>query len=116
VAGAPAPCRTPAGKAKCKRALQRELRLDPDPKAPLVGFIGRLDHQKGPDLILEALPRLAALDAKEIRAPWQVPPLKQQAAGCVIGTDYPAPVVDHAQARERTLARYAVVKSRAVAD
>jgi deoxyribodipyrimidine photo-lyase len=62
------------------------------------------------------LPRLAALDAKEIHAPWQVPPLKQQAAGCVIGTDYPAPVVDHAQARERTLARYAVVKSRAVAD
>jgi deoxyribodipyrimidine photo-lyase len=29
----------------------------------------------------------------------------------VIGRDYPAPVVDHAQARARTLARYAVVKA-----
>ena len=28
------------------------------------------------------------------------------------GVDYPRPVVDHAEARERTLARYAVVKSR----
>jgi deoxyribodipyrimidine photo-lyase len=31
----------------------------------------------------------------------------------VIGTDYPAPVVDHAKARERTLARFAVVKGAA---
>jgi deoxyribodipyrimidine photo-lyase len=30
----------------------------------------------------------------------------------VIGTDYPRPVVDHGQARARTLARYAVVKPR----
>ncbi len=27
---------------------------------PLVGWIGRLDHQKGPDLALEAVPGLAA--------------------------------------------------------
>jgi deoxyribodipyrimidine photo-lyase len=60
------------------------------------------------------LPQLAGFDAREIHAPWLIPPLRQQVAGCVIGTDYPAPVVDHAQARERTLARYAVVKSRAV--
>lgn len=50
-----------AGKAACKRALQRELRFDPDPSAPLLGFVGRLDHQKGPDIILDALPALAAL-------------------------------------------------------
>jgi deoxyribodipyrimidine photo-lyase len=56
------------------------------------------------------LPQLAPFTAKEIHAPWLVPPLRQQAAGCVIGTDYPAPVVDHAEARERTLARYSVVK------
>lgn len=57
------------------------------------------------------LPQLADFSAKEVHAPWLVPPLRQQAAGCVIGTDYPAPIVDHAQARERTLARYAVVKA-----
>ncbi|MBI3348115.1 MAG: deoxyribodipyrimidine photo-lyase [Burkholderiales bacterium] len=53
-------------------------------------------------------PELAALDAKAIHAPWERAPLAMQ------GVDYPRPVVDHAVARERTLARYAVVKSRAV--
>ncbi len=57
------------------------------------------------------LPQLANYSPKEIHAPWLVPVVRQRAAGCVIGTDYPAPIVDHAQARERTLARYAVVKS-----
>jgi deoxyribodipyrimidine photo-lyase len=28
----------------------------------------------------------------------------------VLGRDYPEPIVDHAQARQRTLERYAVVK------
>jgi deoxyribodipyrimidine photo-lyase len=57
------------------------------------------------------LPQLAELSPSEIHAPWLLPPLRQQQAGCVIGRDYPAPVVDHAQARSRTLARYAVVKA-----
>jgi len=51
-------------------------------------------------------PELAGLDAKAIHAPWERAPLAMQ------GVDYPHPVVDHAEARERTLARYAVVKSR----
>jgi len=51
-------------------------------------------------------PELAGLDAKAIHAPWERAPLAMQ------GVDYPRPVVDHAVARERTLARYAVVKSR----
>ncbi|CAG9463241.1 unnamed protein product [Pedinophyceae sp. YPF-701] len=46
------------GKAACKDALQRELGLERDPDAPLIGFIGRLDTQKGPDLVLEAVPDL----------------------------------------------------------
>jgi deoxyribodipyrimidine photo-lyase len=57
------------------------------------------------------LPRLANFSAREVHAPWLVPPLRQREAGCVIGADYPAPIVDHAQARARTLARYAVVKA-----
>ncbi|PNW85413.1 hypothetical protein CHLRE_03g185250v5 [Chlamydomonas reinhardtii] len=39
------------GKAKCKAALQKELGLPVDPDAPMLGFIGRLDYQKGVDLI-----------------------------------------------------------------
>lgn len=43
-----------AGKAANKRALQRELGLPEKPDAPLFVFIGRLDNQKGVDLILES--------------------------------------------------------------
>jgi glycogen synthase len=53
-----------SGKAICKRALQREMRLEPDPNVPLIGFIGRLDYQKGPDLVLDALPTLSNLDCQ----------------------------------------------------
>jgi deoxyribodipyrimidine photo-lyase len=34
---------------------------------------------------------------------------QQQAAGCVIGRDYPAPIVDHRAERASTLDRYRAV-------
>ena len=40
-----------AGKAACKAALQKELGLPVNPDVPLLAFIGRLDYQKGVDLI-----------------------------------------------------------------
>lgn len=40
-----------AGKRACKMALQKELGLPVNPDIPLLGFIGRLDYQKGVDLI-----------------------------------------------------------------
>lgn len=55
------------------------------------------------------LPALAALPDKLIHAPWTARPIDLAAAGVEIGKTYPAPQVDHAQARERTLQRYAVV-------
>lgn len=48
------------GKAECKEALQRELGLLEDPDAPLVGFIGRLDQQKGVDVLLKVVPHIVA--------------------------------------------------------
>lgn len=56
------------------------------------------------------LPALAALPDNCIHAPWQAREIELAAAGVSLGKDYPLPVIDHAQARERTLARYAVVK------
>lgn len=56
------------------------------------------------------LPELTKVPNAFIHAPWTLPPIDQKLAGCVIGSDYPAPVVDHAQARVRTLARFGVVK------
>jgi len=67
------------------------------------------------------LPQLAALPDKLIHAPWKAGPSALAAAGVeLVGAgeamgpaSYPRPLVDHAQARERTLARYAVVKAKA---
>lgn len=56
------------------------------------------------------VPELAAVPNKYIHAPWLMGRLEQEAIGVVIGRDYPGPIVDHTQAREETLARYAVVK------
>ncbi len=56
------------------------------------------------------LPQLAKLSNKDIHAPWLTKPMELQAAGVKIGNDYPAPIVQHDEARAATLARYAVVK------
>ena len=56
------------------------------------------------------LPQLARLPDALIHAPWQAQPLELQAAGVTLGQDYPAPIVDHDVARERTLARFAAVR------
>ncbi|XP_024524899.1 starch synthase 1, chloroplastic/amyloplastic [Selaginella moellendorffii] len=55
-----------SGKAQCKAAIQKELGLAVRPDVPLIGFIGRLDYQKGPDLIQEALPELLSDDVQMI--------------------------------------------------
>eukprot|EP00878_Enallax_costatus_P000485 GHUV01000577.1.p1 GENE.GHUV01000577.1~~GHUV01000577.1.p1 ORF type:complete len:622 (+),score=214.06 GHUV01000577.1:161-1867(+) len=46
------------GKAAAKAALQAELGLPVDPTAPLFGYIGRLEEQKGVDILLAALPKI----------------------------------------------------------
>ena len=46
------------GKAACKQELQAELGLAVDPDVPVIGFIGRLEEQKGVDIMLSALPTI----------------------------------------------------------
>ena len=53
------------------------------------------------------LPELAALPIKHLHRPWQAPADSLDQAGVVLGADYPAPIVDHAAARERALAAFA---------
>jgi starch synthase len=55
-----------AGKAACKRALQRELGLAERPDVPLIGVVSRLNQQKGTDVILAALTRILDLDTQVI--------------------------------------------------
>jgi deoxyribodipyrimidine photo-lyase len=59
------------------------------------------------------LPALAGLSAKAIHAPWLAKPMELLGAGVELGHKYPRPVVDHAEAREKTLQRYGVVKKTA---
>ncbi|HUI91104.1 MAG TPA: glycogen synthase GlgA [Chitinivibrionales bacterium] len=47
-----------AGKAVCKRALQKEFLLRDDPKVALIGAIGRFVHQKGFELIAQSIERV----------------------------------------------------------
>ncbi|MGK5025879.1 cryptochrome/photolyase family protein [Janthinobacterium sp. RB2R34] len=56
------------------------------------------------------LPQLKALGDKEIHAPWLVPRMLLDQKNIVLGRDYPAPIVQHDEARKETLARYEVVK------
>jgi len=44
-----------AGKAVCKRALQRRFLLDVNPKVPVIGVISRLVPQKGLDLLAQTI-------------------------------------------------------------
>lgn len=52
------------------------------------------------------VPELARVPLKYLQAPWTMPLDVQSRAGCRIGREYPQPIVDHALARERTLAAY----------
>jgi deoxyribodipyrimidine photo-lyase len=56
------------------------------------------------------VPELAGVSNKFIHAPWEMPAEVQKQAGCLIGRDYPEPIIDHKQARERTLEAYGQVK------
>lgn len=56
------------------------------------------------------LPVLRRLPDRWVHRPWEAPPLELAGAGVRIGVDYPAPIVDHRQARDRALAAFAAIK------
>lgn len=52
------------------------------------------------------VPELSSLPDRDIHEPWVLSAADQRKYGVVIGRTYPAPIVDHALAKERTLAAY----------
>ncbi|XP_042497778.1 granule-bound starch synthase 2, chloroplastic/amyloplastic [Macadamia integrifolia] len=65
------------GKSQCKTALQKELGLPIQENVPLIGFIGRLDNQKGVDIIAEAIPWIVGQDAQLVMLGTGRPDLEQ---------------------------------------
>jgi len=59
------------------------------------------------------VPELATVPDAFIHHPWDMPSAEQRRLGVQIGADYPAPIVDHAAARERVLSAYGASKSAA---
>ena len=57
------------------------------------------------------VPELARLPSELLHKPWEATDLELQAAGVKLGTDYPAPIVDHAMARDRALTAYKEIKA-----
>jgi deoxyribodipyrimidine photo-lyase len=57
------------------------------------------------------IPQLARVPDAYVHDPWTMPPLIAAEASCVAGRDYPAPIVDHAVARERALAVFGAALS-----
>jgi deoxyribodipyrimidine photo-lyase len=59
------------------------------------------------------VPELARLSGPMIHTPWLATQLEQIAAGCVIGQDYPEPIVDHAEASRNARSRFSAVRASA---
>ena len=62
------------------------------------------------DYVKEWCPELKGLPKKYIHKPWEAPAHVLDDAGVTLGKDYPEPMVDHAQARERALELYKEIK------
>jgi deoxyribodipyrimidine photo-lyase len=55
------------------------------------------------------VPEMREVPQKFLAEPWTMSPEEQAAAHCLIGKDYPSPIIDHKQARQAALDRYRAV-------
>jgi deoxyribodipyrimidine photo-lyase len=62
------------------------------------------------DYVRRWVPELEKLPNKYLHKPWEAPEELLQGAGVKLGKDYPAPIVDHREARQAALDAYEVIK------
>jgi deoxyribodipyrimidine photo-lyase len=65
-------------------------------------------HDPEGSYVRRHVPELRPVPDEHLAEPWRMPAELQREVGCVIGEDYPEPIVDHAAARRAALERYAV--------
>ena len=84
--------------------------VDPQPAFRRIFNPARQQERFDPDgaYVRRYVPELADVPDAYLREPWTMPADVQERAGCLIGRDYPEPIVDHAQARREALDRYRV--------
>ncbi len=58
------------------------------------------------DYVRRYVPELREVPDDHLAEPWTMPEEVQRECGCVIGEDYPEPIVDHREARREAFARY----------
>jgi deoxyribodipyrimidine photo-lyase len=64
------------------------------------------------DYVRRHVPELRDVPLEYLAEPWLMPDDVQRECGVVIGRDYPAPIVDHRDARERAIERYRAAAAR----
>ena len=63
------------------------------------------DHDPEGHYVRRWVSELSDVPTTYIHEPWKMPMMEQQMAGCLIGEDYPGPIVDEAEARKAAVAR-----------
>ena len=56
------------------------------------------------------VPELAQVPDQFVHSPWEMAAERQRELGCIIGEDYPRPIIEHSRARKRALERYKEAK------
>lgn len=73
---------------------------------PCPGPKSSLNADQTGEFVRYFVPELKDMPSRYIYRPWEAPVAVQQKAGCVVGVDYPARIVDHTVAREANLSRF----------
>jgi deoxyribodipyrimidine photo-lyase len=84
--------------------------VDPQPAFRRIFSPTRQQERFDPDgvYVRRYVPELERVPGRFLAEPWTMPREVQEQAGCRIGSDYPEPIVEHAEARRAALERYRV--------
>jgi len=87
--------------------------VDPQPPARRIYNPSRQQQRFDRDgaYVRRYVPELERVPGEYLAQPWTMPAEVQEASDCIIGSDYPAPIVDHAEARREALERFAAGRS-----